>query len=279
MIQVSMPELPVTSEAFYDAVVPTTTPLIKRERLVNASGAIAQLIRDYRSLATDKRLADLSVAGRDLGDASPVDFETLYKSFLQKKTSVGRVHYDLLMEAHDQRICPYCGTRKAKTIDHFLPQESFPQLSITFENLVASCIDCNTIKNSLVALIKEEMLFHPYYESFPGSDWLHAEINREAPITLEYRVGEEARDRVRVQHHFETLRLAEIFAFHAANELSTSSGYFKKLARIDSSILRAHLIEIADSARDVCWYPWKPVLYQTLANDEWFCNEGFVNCS
>jgi len=186
MIAVTLPHLTVTSEAFYDAVVPQTIPLFKRQRLQGASEAVAQCIAEYRKLASEHRLSEFSIKTTDFGSAQPEDFKSLYGSFLQSTTGVGRQHYDSLMVAHAQRVCPYCGTRKAKTIDHYLPHCDYPQLSITFENLVASCFECNTVKRTSAEMKCDEMLFHPYYETFPKNQWLVAEAVQDPPITVSF---------------------------------------------------------------------------------------------
>ncbi len=278
MISISFPELESSSEEFYDAVVPTTTPKSKRVRLQAASPAVANAIEEYRRLAAETRLCEVLPTTDDFGDAHKEDFKSLYGSFLLASTAKGKNHYDRLMIAHSQRVCAYCGTRKAKTIDHYLPQSQFPHLSIAFENLVASCFECNTVKSDAAVTQQEQMLFHPYYEAFPHSDWLVANVVRDPPITVEYQVASDADDHRRVSNQFNKLRLGEIFAFNASNELRGWSEYFRKLGQRGPANLRNHLLDSAESASRHAWYPWKPILYQTLADDDWFCEEGYLEC-
>jgi 5-methylcytosine-specific restriction endonuclease McrA len=279
MISVAMPKLSDTSEEFYRSVVGSTKPQDKRERLTKACDTIESCINNYRELASKQKLAELVPSAESLGGARPDDFDSLYISFLQATTAVGRKHYEKLLLAHSHRICPYCGTRESQTLDHYLPQSKFPHFSIMFENLVASCFECNKTKGSTFAVHREKMLYHPYYESFPKSSWLLAKINRNTPITLCYYIADGTEDQSRIANQFESLKLSAIFAFHAATELSTSAAHFKSLANSGSKILREHLLDTADSARCHPWYPWKPVLYQTLAEDDWFCEEGYHCCS
>ena len=76
-------------------------------------------------------------------------------------------------------VCPYCdgslsGTR-AK-LDHILPKESFPFLSVTPDNLVPACTDCNSIqiKGRKIPLSQPPAnaatdWFHPYHRSADGA--------------------------------------------------------------------------------------------------------------
>lgn len=67
----------------------------------------------------------------------------------------------------ENRVCPYCdqgyleSTRK-NNMDHYLPREKFPFLSLHWRNIIISCISCNGI------LVKGSNWFlpilHPYFD-------------------------------------------------------------------------------------------------------------------
>lgn len=68
------------------------------------------------------------------------------------------------------RVCPYCNRNYTHTIhnsrpqlDHFLCQEHYPYLSLSFFNLIPCCPICNHIKKSQKAGV------HPYVDDF-GDD-------------------------------------------------------------------------------------------------------------
>ncbi|MEP7121626.1 MAG: HNH endonuclease [Byssovorax sp.] len=46
-------------------------------------------------------------------------------------------------------LCAYCdgqlGETSPRTIDHFLPEESFPELGLSWHNLYPACYSCNTL--------------------------------------------------------------------------------------------------------------------------------------
>ncbi len=183
--------------------------------------------------------------------------------------------YDALLLACDRDICPYCGTREAKTLDHFLPRKHYPHLSIAFENLVACCPECNQAKLDAIPESSDETYFHPYYESFPNSDWLTAKVLDVSPVVVTFGVVEGLPESSRIQHQFSKLNLAKIYSFQATNELTSNSSQLANLGRISTDSLRQHLSELAESAGRFAWSPWKSVLYRTLTEDEWFCKEGF----
>ncbi|WP_193166133.1 hypothetical protein [Microbulbifer hainanensis] len=63
-------------------------------------------------------------------------------------------------------VCPMCGSLKTGTIDHYLPKETYPEMSVFSMNLVPAC-DCNTRRGELTKGVDEnERLAHPYYDEF-----------------------------------------------------------------------------------------------------------------
>ena len=60
-----------------------------------------------------------------------------------RKNGPGRATYDLLKLSAKGGFCPLCGQRNVSTLDHYLPKESYPDLSILPINLVRACSDCN----------------------------------------------------------------------------------------------------------------------------------------
>ncbi|QDT60588.1 hypothetical protein SV7mr_31120 [Stieleria bergensis] len=275
MISLQFPEFDHTSEQFYDDSVATTTPLDKRGRLQGASATIVRSIAEYRDLASKRRLHDVPVTSDPFGGAKPTDFKSLYGSYMQTKTGAGREFYDALMVANSPPLCAYCGTREAKALDHFLPRKHYPHLSITLENIVACCTDCNTEKLDAVPGGQHETFFHPYYEAFPDQDWLTASVLYDKPVAVVFRVTDGIAEVDRIRHQFHELKLGRIFGLHATTELMSGSRRLIELGRCSESSLREHLWGTADSASEFPWYPWKPTLYRTLAEDDWFCEEGY----
>lgn len=74
--------------------------------------------------------------------------------------------------------CPYCNIEAPTTIDHFLPQSSFPEYSMKFTNLVGSCNTCNLIKSDESHdEFNNEILFNnPNIVPFPEKRYVFAKI-------------------------------------------------------------------------------------------------------
>ncbi|MFQ2351224.1 hypothetical protein ACK32X_11860 [Aeromonas dhakensis] len=89
------------------------------------------------------------------------------------------------------RVCPSCGEDGAPgTLDHYLPKEVFPELSICFQNLTPMCDQCQgkkgtSYKNSTGG----KRFFHPYYDDI-NDCFFHIKISPpyEAPIKFELQI-------------------------------------------------------------------------------------------
>jgi hypothetical protein len=72
-------------------------------------------------------------------------------------------------------VCPFCGSLKTGTLDHYLPQANYPELIIYSKNLVPAC-DCNSKRrNDVKGINNNQRVLHPYYD-----DCLNNRITRAA---------------------------------------------------------------------------------------------------
>lgn len=71
-----------------------------------------------------------------------------------------------LRNKHKLNYCPCCGSPgKPTTLDHYLPQSVFPELSIVFENLTPMCSKCNELKDDKIYdEYGNRGFIHPYYD-------------------------------------------------------------------------------------------------------------------
>jgi hypothetical protein len=60
--------------------------------------------------------------------------------------------------------CPFCGGDGARTIEHYLPQASYPEFSVFSLNLLPSCGDCNRKRNDSNKYGAAIQLLHPYFD-------------------------------------------------------------------------------------------------------------------
>lgn len=55
----------------------------------------------------------------------------------------------VMRKKHKLRACPSCGEDGSPgTLDHYLPKEEFPELSVFFENLTPMCDQCQERKGA-----------------------------------------------------------------------------------------------------------------------------------
>jgi len=81
-------------------------------------------------------------------------------------------------------VCPFCGSLKTATLDHFLPQADYPEWIIYSRNLVPAC-DCNSKRrNDVKGELQNQRVLHPYYDNCLTSRIISTEYsgNYEEPV-------------------------------------------------------------------------------------------------
>jgi hypothetical protein len=205
---------------------------------------------------------------------------TVYSSRFMRAGAPSRALYDSIRSAPAHGICPLCGQRVVASVDHYLPQSHHPVFNLTPANLIPACSDCNKNKLAKVALNAQQQTLHPYFDDLGGQRWLFVDIGETAPPTIAYRVqppaGWSPVLSLRVQHHFEVMRLAELYAAQAASELADITYGLQEVGESGGGIaVRTHLYDEfrTRNARDP--NSWKTALYEGLCCSNWFCLQGF----
>lgn len=129
-------------------------------------------------------------------DYDSVELLRLYNERLSKKGTQPRKYYNELIKRSPDRKCLLCHVGEASTLDHFLPKDIFPSLSISYNNLIPACDYCNRTKSKYYSLTKEQQLIHPLFDLFYNHNWLKATYSERdnviyfdinyAPYTIEY---------------------------------------------------------------------------------------------
>lgn len=60
--------------------------------------------------------------------------------------------------------CPFCGGDGARTIEHYLPFECYPEFSVFSLNLMPSCGSCNTKRNDANSYGAPVALLNPFFD-------------------------------------------------------------------------------------------------------------------
>ena len=223
------------------------------------------------------------------GPLDPTQFElagltrqemgSLYKRMLPQ-LAPARKHRDKILAAALHRVCPYCGERRVESIDHYLPKSLSWALAVTPANLVPACSDCNHFKGEYSPARGRPALIHPYFEDLDDLHWLEAVVDELRPPAVRFRVADanlvpDTAERVAAQ--FELLRLGELYAAHAGQELAILDSRLSALVfqGAGGSTIRSYLLEEAEFRSGGHRNSWERVLFMTLADSDWYCRAYF----
>ena len=208
------------------------------------------------------------------------EMEKVYTHRMVGSKSPGRSIYDKIKGSAEQNICPICAQRTVSTLDHYLPKSNFPSLVVVPYNLIPACSDCNKNKKAEVPDDAESQTLHPYYDDVTNEQWLFANVIEDQPASIKFIVKTpDAWQQVlqdRVNFHFNTFKLSDLYTSQAAVELSNIRGQMIRLFDQGGEIaVRDHLHEAADSRRTNFLNSWQTAMYQSLALSDWYCQGGF----
>ncbi|TDL87146.1 HNH endonuclease [Meridianimarinicoccus aquatilis] len=250
-----------------------------RTRLLDARADILEAADDYSEKGAGQLLYQLAVHDEAPGEISKAEMIRLYESGLLR-LNAGRHIYDAIMALAPNRLCPYCGHRRVRQLDHFLPKTKYPTFSVTPLNLVPSCSDCNKDKLSGDADRIEDLPLHPYFEDVDGLPWLKAEIQEGPTAVYLYSVddgsGIDALSAIRLRTQIENLELDELYSTEANDLLSSIRLTLRRLFGAGGELsVREYLQGECDSALDDRRNSWRTAFFKASYESEWFCGGGF----
>ncbi|WP_206018894.1 HNH endonuclease [Rubritalea profundi] len=217
---------------------------------------------------------DLHLLPKDevaIGSVTNKELVKVYTDRMAKEKAAGYSIYSRIMVTQgDLKMCPYCGTRPFNTLDHFLPESRYPAYVVTPCNLIPSCSECNKEKHADVPSSQNDHYIHPYFDDDTSSEWVIAELDA-TWSAVSYRTTSPTHwspeQLARAQHHFDQLKLAELYATYSADELACQKLTLTSLtetAGID--ITRLHLEKQLEAARSINVNSWKAPLYRAILN-------------
>lgn len=250
--------------------VPLRTALLGQRPHVEARAA---LYLDHGAASTLYELEPVVPHGVDAAQLSGVYDRVLVKGG-------ERALYDRLRGSARLGRCPLCAQRDAKTLDHYLSKDEYPELAVFPANLTPACFECNHAKRTYRALVAEEQLFHPYFDEWGDYRLLLAEIEVGPRITSRFSIRDPAGvdDEIvaRARAHFEQLDLGTLYEQHAQVELVERKDMFRRTFQADGADgLREELAQEARSRRRFNRNGWQAALYRGLSRSEDFYEGGF----
>ena len=150
----------------------------------------------------------------------------LYKNQLSNPKSSKKRYYDEIVKLAKNGKCPYCSINPVfsgnATLDHFLPKTKFPELAVSFINLVPCCSDCNNHKKEFSPENNIQQFIQPYFDDISSKRWLYVEFDSNYS-QLSYIIKNEngLNDILieRIKFQFTKLKIYEKYQIQAVDEL------------------------------------------------------------
>lgn len=283
MIRLSPPS--IDASVVFDACVSELSDAALAARFIAARSDVLAVYDEYDHHASLDTLFTFPrcIRGNDhqivVGGLTKGELVSLYSSQLSKKSSGARRFYDQIMVLAPSGKCPFCSCAPAETLDHFMSKSIYPGFSVLPVNLSPACFSCNKGKG-FAAIGPDDQVLHPYYESdlLETAIWLYAEVVETVPASVSFRVSppEDWPPALakRLCNYFRDFRIAWRFGIEAASELSSQAAYLVEMNSPEERL--SHLNRVARVERRDRRNSWKAALFEALAQNAWFQNEGCV---
>jgi 5-methylcytosine-specific restriction endonuclease McrA len=207
----------------------------------------------------------------------PAD-EAGWQRSLYDETYVGRSLEDVraaVLGAAKGR-CVLCSVAQPHTLDHFLPKESWPSLSVLALNLIAACADCNRNKGTLANAAPGQQFVHPYLDAIPVTEvFLRCSPVVDGVMSPGFSVGPcEGMDGdilERLRWQFDTLRLDELYREEAILFFGERKDDWRESAEVSWATLSHQITRERSSAvKAAGCNMWKPAFLQGLLDCQHF---------
>lgn len=251
------------------------------QRLVEVLPTLEVAEQDYVIRGPGARLFEIVSMEDVAGSVSSAEMSKLYKGSFSRQGSRARRFYDRLKTAAPNDICPLCGQRVVKTLDHYLPKASYPTYALTPLNLVPACSDCNKSKLDRQPTDASDQTLHPYFDDVDNVAWLVAEVLESSPPAAVFSVRPptniDATTAARLRVHFETFGLGELYAAQAGSEMVSIRFALAEAAAARGMEGVQELLAYQARTRTLAARnSWVAALYTALAQSAWFCSEGYA---
>lgn len=105
--------------------------------------------------------------------------EELKSLYSYTKIPIKNLRNKVLTEnGYQNEFCPLCGVNLANTMDHFIPQESYPLFAVHPLNLIPCCTTCNGRKSDTVLEDGARKYWNAYLDIPPKDEYLKCDIKK-----------------------------------------------------------------------------------------------------
>lgn len=148
--------------------------------------------------------------GRLISDAFDAEEISALKSLYSSKTRTAKEITEGILNnlnPNHSGICLFCGIGEIDQIDHFFPQEHFPEFAILHKNLIPICGKCNEIKSDNVPGKDDIDYLHLVYDILPIDNYLEFKIDYKHAIPkVEVNTTVKYKKNI-INTHFQSLKL------------------------------------------------------------------------
>lgn len=274
-----LPLPPFDAKSILELCAQTKEDLALRVRLLSVAEYVHRMADEYAGHARTATLYTVLSTDTVNGCVSTEEMKDLYDHTLVRLGSPARHIYDAIKLS--AKLCPLCGVRGVSQLDHYLAKSGHPTHALSPFNLVPACSDCNKAKLDKQPASANEQTLHPYYDDIDGVVWLRAAVRETSPPAIEFQVvpieGWSDITQQRVVHHFDTFRLASLYATFAAGHLVQMDLRLRTLAEQggEEAIL-TYLSAEGTSSRAASRNSWQTAMFDALKESEWFRREGYL---
>lgn len=268
------------SGATFDLCADRINSAVLRAKMKGIRQKIVNLCTEYEAYAKLGKLYLVETHKKGIGAVGGADLIKNYTGRMVGKKMPARAIYDALKILPRNDRCPFCRYGTIETLDHVLPKESYPGLSVAPKNLVGSCNRCNKGKHAAVPTGAKDCAVHPYFDEIDGQRWLIAEIVETKPAAALFSVGItpgfHANLRARVLHQFDALDLAHLYSNVATEEIAGIAEELEEVFQAGGfTDVAAHLERKCRSRHKSDGNSWQAALYEAMASSSWYCKGGF----
>jgi hypothetical protein len=263
----------------------TTSRIANAELRARFDDSVPVLLNDgdaFVDAGQRGQLSSLDAADFPLGTLSEGDLRHHYDRRFARRGSPGRDYYDELLLSPTFGRCPYCGVGVVATLDHYLPKDDFPAISVLPANLVPSCRDCNHEKLRYKPSPTSAALLHPYFDDVDSAVWLVAQVIEGEPPGVIFDVEREiaAPLRARLIKHLEQFGLHSRYASYAGELIAQLELDLSQLFRAaGAEAVASHLMDLATVRSTYTNNGWDLAVIRALAANDWYCLHHFADLS
>jgi hypothetical protein len=177
--------------------------------------------------------------------------------------------------------CQNCTLDSINTLDHILPQATYPEFVVNPKNLFPCCSTCNSYKLDAISTDSDQKFLNLYLDKLPDVQYLFVDISLDTFDDIDFNyylknVGNSINESLFkiIENHYTKLHLFERFKLKSIeyiSELESRISAFRKrltIQEIVSDLTQA----IQDEKKAYGYNHWKCILELSLINNDLFMN-------